>query len=188
MLCWGGEWERFFFLGFREMIIVILSVIWTLSFVKYGVLAPSGNLFFCTALVQGGQKLTVAAAGVCLLFSWHALLLNVSDGLCICSDSELLFCKEIIQICCTMRAVEMISTSNYTLLPKSKLDHHPLSFIKSTHQCMFSWTLLLYRRATSCEPRKEFCFWRWKRKTQKCQTPMWERSCGIAGEHALWPW
>ena len=43
------------------------------------------------------QKVTAAAAGVCLLLNSRALLwalgvylLNVSDGLSICSDSELL--------------------------------------------------------------------------------------------------
>lgn len=106
VLCWGGEWEHFFLLGFWEMLIVIPWVIWNSELyplLSTVFLAPvkvcSFVLHWCR--VVRTQKLTAAAAGVCLLLNSHALLwalgvylLNVSDGLSICSDSELLLWKK----------------------------------------------------------------------------------------------
>lgn len=90
--------KHLFLLGARETLIVIPSVIWTLSFVKHGVLGPVKVCSF-VVLMQGGQKLTAVAPGVCLLFLWHAALLWVLPSknfwlLRICNDSEQVLCKK----------------------------------------------------------------------------------------------
>lgn len=81
---WGEE--HFFLLGFREMLIVIPSVIWTLSFVKYGVLAPVKVCSFVLRWCRGWSEVNSACCWclftIHLTFSRLGLyLLNASDGL-----------------------------------------------------------------------------------------------------------
>ena len=79
----------------------------------------------------------------------------------------------------TVRAVEMISTPNYTssFLPESKLDHHSSSFIKSGPQCMFFLNFTVV---------PAYYFLTMEKEDTEVPTPMREKSCSsVAGEHAL---
>jgi hypothetical protein len=65
--------EHFLRLGFREMLIVIPSVIWALSFVKYGVLAPVKVCSFVLHWCRGWSEVNSACCWVFVYYSFDML-------------------------------------------------------------------------------------------------------------------
>ena len=88
----------------------------------------------------------------------------------------------------TVRAVEMISTPNYTsfFLPKSKLDHHSSSFIKSGPQCMFFLNFTVVPTYYLLAVSKEDAEVPTPVREKSCSRILQKKSCSsVAGEHAL---